>query len=250
MSDPRPTVTPVTEAGYASLPELYRDADATQDTGPSNYPLLRYLSLLLDQLDTIAVLISRFTYIAQDERGDAVITWRMGVPEPWQRMGHGLFGSDTFGDADTSDLVDPATADASWLVWLAQLLGVTIHPGDTTDETRTRLAHPEDAWAHGTPDAIIALVRRGLVDPDAYVDVRPHAGGNPFVINIITPSEAGGGVGASWAVLEPFGTWAGIYAGRGTTWADLRGVDIVEVAEAERPAGYRFIHTDLEDYTP
>lgn len=249
MSDPRPTVGAVTEALYASLPELYRDADAAQDTGPSNYPLLRYLSLLLDQLEPIADVITRLTYIAQDERGTE-LGGRMGVPEAWQRFGVDEYGDGGYGDAATSDLVDPNRADAAWLPWLAQLLGVAIYPGDTIAETRARLIHPEDAWAHGTPDAIIAVVRRALVDPDAYVDVRPHAGGDPFVINIITTAEAAGGAGASWGVIESYGTWAGIYSGRGDTWADLRGVDVVEVADPERPAGYRFIHTDLEDYTP
>lgn len=243
MSDPRPTVGAVTESVYAALPEFYRDADAAQDDGPSNYPLLRYLSLVLDQLEPIGELITRLTYIAQDERGDQPDGGRMGVPEPWQRFGDDTFGAGTFGDADTSDLVNPSTADAGWLPWLAQLLGVNI-TGLTVDEARAALADPGSYWAHGTPSAIAREVGRQLPD-GAYVDVHPHYGGDPFVIVVITKADETYGT-TSWAELEDAApTWADLEALG--SWNAAEAAAVMIVASNERPAGYRLAHAYLED---
>lgn len=243
MSDPRPTTTEVTDRFYGSLPEVYRDADAAQDDGPSNYPLLRYLSLLLDQLQPIADLITRITYVPMDERADLPSTSALEVPSPWQRFGTGEFGDDTFGDADTSDLVDPSTADAGWLAWLAQLLGVNVAGLDLAD-ARALLFQPADSWAHGTPEAIARKARRQL-DPDDYVDVRPHFAGEPFTIAVITKTAETYGT-TTWGELNDAApTWGDLEALG--SWNAAEAASVMLVASSERPAGYRLVHAYLED---
>lgn len=238
----RPAVGPVTGEVYEGLPEVYRDADAGQADGPSNYPLLRYLSTLLDQLTAIAALADRFTYVAMDER-DVLDGNAFGVGFPWQRFGTGELGDDTYGQGDTADLVDPNTADAGWLPWLAQLLGVTLPPGSTIAEQRATMANPTDAWAHGTRQAIAREARREL-GGDAYVAVIPHINGDPFAIGIVTKQAETYGT-TSFAELKALAP----------TWRDLKALGSYGNAEAaapmlaasvERPAGYRLVHVYLD----
>lgn len=233
MSDPRPTVGAFTERLYAALPELYRDADAAQADGPSNYPLLRYLAGLCDQLDAVATLVDRFTYVPLDERRDG----------PWRRYGSGTYGDGTYGDADTADLVDPATADAGWLPWLAQLVGVDV-TGLTVAEQRHAIAHPEEAWAHGTPRAI-ADAARPVITGTGYVAVLPTWGGEPFIIGLVTKSAETAGA-PTWGELEALApTWADLEALG--NWSNLEGAEVVAAAERERPAGFRLQHVYAED---
>lgn len=240
MSDPRPTVGPFTEALYARLPELYRVADEAQDEGRSNYPLLRYLSLVGDQLTRVADLLARLTYEPLDERDN--------TDEPWDRYGTGLFGTGTYGDVDIADLVDPHTADDAWLPWLAQLLGIDV-TGLTADEQRAALADPSAAWAHGTRDAIISAVRPRLPD-GSYVDVIPHHLGDPFTLGLVTKNDETTGV-TTWAELEAAApTWADLEALG--SWGNTETASLVRAAQVERPAGYRLAHVYLEnlDTTP
>lgn len=90
----RPAVAELTDEWFDSLPGYLRDSDAS-----SEWPLLRFLSLVGDQAGAVAVLTARADYVAPTDGG---------VP------------------GDTSDLVDPATADAGWLAWLAQFVGLEI----------------------------------------------------------------------------------------------------------------------------
>lgn len=211
MSDPRPQVGPATEAVYGGLPELYRDADAAQDTGPSNYPLLRFLALVLDQATPLAEYVARFTYDTLDERDN--------TDPAWPRYGTGTLGEGTYGGTDTADLVDPHTADAGWLPWLAQLLGVDA-TGLTPEETRDRLVDPSTAWAHGTPGAITDRVRPALAG-GGYVDVVANYQGDPFTIALVTKADDTG-------TLTP--------------------ADVEALAEPERPAGFLLPHVYLDDF--
>lgn len=95
----RPTVTPAAERMYGRLPELYRGADEQQPDGPDGYPLLRFLSLIGDQIGALETLYDRIDFATADE---------------------GLVAG------DTSDLVDPTVADDDWLHWLAQLVGIQL----------------------------------------------------------------------------------------------------------------------------
>lgn len=233
MTDPRPTVGPTTEALYARLPELYRDADAAQADGPSNYPLLRYLSLLFDQLDAVTTLLDRFTYTPLDERQDG----------PWIRYGSGTYGDATFGDQDTSDLVDPYTANAAWLPWLAQLVGVDVANLSVTAQ-RYVIAHPQDTWAHGTPRAIAAAARAKLTGT-GYAAIMPTYQGDPFTIALVTREDETQGV-TTWGELETMApTWADLMALG--DWSNLEAADVVREAQKERPAGFKLEHVYLDE---
>lgn len=117
-----PTVHPATEQLYDSLPEMYRLADETQD-----WDLERFLSLLGDQLGEVRDIADRINYVPPDEGGTP---------------------------GDTSDLVDPETADASWLPWLAQLVGVHLAPGSSEASQRSQIASAASGWQAGTVSAI------------------------------------------------------------------------------------------------
>lgn len=239
-----PTVGPATQDVYDGLPELYRTADAAQPDGPSGYPLLRYLALVLDQLTTPLTITNRIAFTPLDERADLPSDEPFGLPAPWERYGTGTYGDGTYGDVDTSDLTDPATADAGWLTWLAQLLGVPA-TGLTPTELRTALMHPETSWAHGTVDAIRREVRKNF-NADAYVDVIANYDGDPFTIAVVTTTAETAGT-TTWGDLEAEtgGTWNGIE--NLGSWNAAETATLNLATNPERPAGYRLVHRYLED---
>ncbi len=219
-----PVVGPVTQEVYDGLPEVYRVADDIQSDGPDGYPLLRYLSTLLDQLSIVYELIARFDY-SDDPTGDGT-------------FGSGSYGDGTYGGvagpSATADLIDPETANAAWLPWLAQLLGVALRDGMTPQEQRDAMADPSATWAHSTPPVLTALALT-VVDS---VEITPHYAGQAFNIGIGT--NLIGGVDIS--------TWGALHAAA-PTWGQLAtvgsGIDattqaLLETLEPERPAGYKF----------
>lgn len=193
---------------YDGLPETYRTLDEA-----GGGPLLTYLDGLLGQFDPIMALIDRVTYVPADD--------------------------DQLDPTETSDLVDPALADAGWLPWLRQLVGVPLLEGQSIAEQRTALADPPAAWAHGTPVAIAAAARRGLTGTKT-VQVVPHYEGDPWVI----------GVGTLEAETDYLDTFAKLKAAA-PRWRDLHTLGSFSRAKAplpmayaalERPAGYRLAH--------
>lgn len=120
---------------YNRLPELYRDADER-----GTYELLRWLGTVLDQASDVDALVARFT----PELNPA---------------------------GDTSDLVDPQTADADWLTWLAQLVGVkNVGAIETVAARREAIGSASGGWRSGTRDAVADAARRVLTG-DQYVEV-------------------------------------------------------------------------------
>lgn len=83
-----------TERFYAGLPDCYREADAD-----NLYALKHYVSAILDELRKVMDLYARLDFDIETEGG--------------------LVG-------DSTDLLNPATADAYWLRWIAQMLGISI----------------------------------------------------------------------------------------------------------------------------
>lgn len=158
---------------YAQLPTVYQDNDSALD-----YPLLRFLSLLGDQADDIETLFRRFS-----------------------------------GESGTSDLVDPVTADGSWIPWLAQITGV--ERGDLTiAQLREVVADANDNRADGSIPAIAAQIRP-LLTGDAYLIIARHHLGDVWLIGIFT--------------LEA--------ESAGTTAAE-----ILAQASLQKPAGVVFVH--------
>lgn len=152
---PTPQVHPHTARLYASLPEFYRDADRLEPSG-GGYPLLRFVSLILDQAGAVEDLIDRID------------------PD----VGTG------------SDLVDPDTAEPAWLPWLGQLVGVVDLPPNLTElEQRNAIAGAVGGWRAGTREGLVTAARTALTSPTGYVEVRPHKGGDPHVIGVSVDPE-------------------------------------------------------------
>jgi hypothetical protein len=97
-----------TEKLYYRLPAAVRNEDIYQ-----NYQLKKWLSGVVDQAGTIDTLVDRFSYVSPEDG-------------PGYR---------------TADLVDPVTADAAWLPWLAQLVGVKLQPGDSVAQWRSDISN-------------------------------------------------------------------------------------------------------------
>lgn len=134
-----PVFSDATERLYGRLPQVYRSEDEGQD-----WLLKKWLSGVVDQLGDVEVLIDRFAYVTPDE----------GVPN------------------DTSDLVDPVTADAEWLPWLAQLVGVKLPTGD--EASRRALISSPAKFKAGTKAAIKAAVQTVLTG-EKHVEVYDHS---------------------------------------------------------------------------
>lgn len=205
---PAPAVHPHTGRVYAELPEFYRDADPGTD-----YTLLRFMALVLDQEGGIEDLVDRLD------------------PD----IGTG------------SDLVDPQHADPAWLPWLGQLVGVVDLPPDlTVEEQRNAVAGAVGGWRAGTREGIATAGRTALVGGTGYVEVIPHYGGDPFVIGLtVDPATAPANLddvaaaveaararpagirltvtiyAASWDTIEAhYPTWADVDAV--ASWANLQ----------------------------
>lgn len=161
MTAPPPAVSAFTRQLYDSLPEVYRVADASPGAG-IDYPLLRFLSLVGDQAGAVVDLIERCDYVGPGEGGpvDAV-----------------------------SALVDPDTADVSWLPWLGQLVGVPLTGGETEADARAAVKSSGSGWKAGTKDSIAAATRP-MLSGSQYVTVLDHrngaAAGTMWDITVLT----------------------------------------------------------------
>lgn len=188
----RPVVHAHTERLYArSIPGVYRDADEAQAGGPSGYPFLRYLDLIGAQAGELEDLYDRINYVPLEDGG---------------------------APGDTSELVDPDLADAAWLPWLAQLVGVRLRPLQTEAEQRASIAGASTGWRAGTRSAIEAVAATTLIGA-RDVDTIPHYGGDRWVLGVRTrPVET----------PDPAATLAAIVN------AEVKpaGVDLVHVAYA------------------
>lgn len=199
----RPAVSATTEALYAAIPERIRLEDELQDP---DWPLLRYLSLIGDQLDEVVVLIDRVDYVTVND-GGAV--------------------------GDTSDLADPATADVGWLDWLGQLVGVRLAPALTEAERRDAVAFSSSGWRAATKGAVADAARSALTGT-RYVHILDHYAGDPWRVEVRTRTSETPSVPAVLEAIvakgaKPAGvelvptaydaTWAQLEALR-PTWAD------------------------------
>lgn len=173
----RPVVHTTTERIYGGLPGVYRAGDDAQAGGPSGYPLLRYLSLLTDQLGEVIDLLQRFDYYSPDDGGLA---------------------------GDTSDLVDPATADAGWLPWIAQLVGARLPPGLTVAQQRNAIAGVVAGYLKGTKQGIIAAAQTALTGTK-YARVIPLYGGDQYRIELRTRTSETASTAAVLAAVDAAG---------------------------------------------
>lgn len=208
----RPAVSDFTERWYGGLPAYLRAADE-----PLDFPLLRFLSLLGDQVNEIEEIVDRIDYV-------------------------GVFDGGAPGD--TSDLVDPDTADTAWLSWLAQLVGVNLLDPLSTTERREAIRTAGSGWRAGTK-AGIKLAAQTQLTGTKYIEVLDHYQGDPWAIGVRTRADetadpaavvqaildmgakpAGVEIvtafyAATWAVVETtYPTWAAVEAAG--SWAVLQ----------------------------
>jgi hypothetical protein len=203
----RPDVHDATDALWSSLPELYQAADEAQADGPNGYPLLRFLSLIVDQWGEVLDLVGRIDYYSHDDGG---------------------------APGDTSDLADPYAADAAWLPWLAQLVGAQLPAGLTVADQRAAIAGALAGFLKGTKAGIAAAAATVLTGTK-YVLVRPLFGGDRWTVELRTrTTETPGDAAVLAAVLaqkaKPAGltivvthyaaSWAAIEAAH-PTWASI-----------------------------
>lgn len=168
-------VTPTALAVWGRLPEHVRDADAgVRDPIVVDHPLLRFIAAIADQLQPIVTLLERFTYTPPEDGGSYVITALAG-------------GGRRVDSTDTSDLVDPATADLAWLPWLGSLVGVQLDPKLTGQAARDAVAGAVTGWLAGSTRAVEDAARTALIGAK-YVRSYDHSISNP-------------GDGGEWDVL-------------------------------------------------
>ncbi len=212
----RPVVTYTTERLYARLPECYRSADEATD-----WQLLAYVSSIVDQLGTLEGLYYRLAYVHPDDGG---------------------------APGDTSDLVDPAAADAAWLGWLAQLVGVALVPGLSEAAQRDSIAGAASGYRAGTKAAIAAAAASALTGT-RHVEIFTHAGGDQWKVEVRTRTSETPSVPAVLAAIlaaqaKPAGveivtsayqiTWA-VFTAAYPTWAAVNGKTWAQIAATGAP---------------
>lgn len=223
-----PVYSDKTERLYAGLPAQLRADDAEAGFG---FKLL--LSLIGDRTANVSELVRRFTYLPGVD---------LATAELRELLGPGL--------GATSDLVDPASADPAWLMWLAQIPGVTLAPGLSEQGRRDAIEGAVNGWAAGTRDSIRDAARTALIG-SRFVSVLDHSidtagdGGRWDVLLVTAVSETPdvdavlAAVSAADAV--PVGvllhhraytaTWAAVEAAF-PTWADRNGLTWAQLEEA------------------
>lgn len=165
-----PTFTSTTERIYARLPEAYRVADAAHD-----WTLKRWLSGAGDVLNDVDDIIARWTYVPPDRRRD----WYAGINNDFTEYRERPADAEevTLGwDPlwETSDLLDPRTADAAWLPWLAQLVGASLVGNYTTLERKSAILYGYTGLLAGSKDALRTCVL-DLLTGDRFVRVYTHS---------------------------------------------------------------------------
>lgn len=200
---------------FNRLPREYRIEDELRQYSH----LLKYLSLVGDQLDEVRAIIQRI-----------------------------------FPETGRSELVDPYTADAAWLRWLAQFVGIPRAESVPLSQLRPLIALAADGWSHGTMPRLIKTIRSLLVDvgwgvPYVAVDrdssdpfrltirtarEETPQGGAELIAQVIAAGAKAAGIllmwvvyEASWDVIETrFPTWDAVEAAN--PWAHI---------EAAHPVG-------------
>lgn len=191
-----PVVDAFTREVYDSLPEAVRTGQDALD-----YPLLRYLSLVLDQIGAQVTTAEAIDYTPVDEGG---------------------------APGDVSKLVDPDTADHAWLPWLAQLAGIQLDPALSDADARTAIRSGSAGWMAGTRQAIIDAAKTALTG-SRYVELIGHetsdGAGGPWDLAVVTrPYETPNGQAVLDAINAQHAKPAGVviwHKTYGASWQTL-----------------------------
>lgn len=145
---------------YHRLPEVYRTMDAVN----SDWPFKRYLAGVVDlagQIDQTVV----------DINGDRPVG--PAAPEPWSLSTEDLDEWRSSRALRPSALGDPVQAQASWLPWMAQMVGAQLDPAATEQEHRDTIRYATSGWRGGTRSAI-ADAAKSVLTGSKYARVIPH----------------------------------------------------------------------------
>lgn len=198
---PRPTVAATTERLYDRLPLHYRDADENIRHTP-DYPLLRYLALAVDQASDVEDVARLFI---------------------------------------SGDAVDPDLADADWLSWLSQLVGMDpeeLPRGESA--RRDAISDASSGWLAGSTLSVREAVRSVLSGTQTVFIYRHHLG-DPNKVLVRTRHDET--VILTWAGLESaFPDWGDIRAA--SSWSGLNpNAPLAVIAlRGVKPAGVQIFH--------
>lgn len=175
------------ERFYGRLPEFFQSSDV-----PTNWTLKRWLSGVMSEYNKLDVMVDRFKFITPDQGG---------LPN------------------DTSDLVDPYTADYVWLPWLAQHVGVLVDPllsaSDNRDAIFNRLTNlstqpgSKGAMANAAKARLTGTRTSNIYDHSTDVGTPGTAG--PWDVLVVTVgSETPGGVDPTEDIIRANAKPAGV----------------------------------------
>lgn len=170
-----PVYSATTEKLWRRLPEVYRTYDEDND-----WAFKKFISSFADQLDEVETLSERFFLVGEEDY--RLLTEDLGVTDTYTRP-DGLEDDDSpigyLPMYQTSDLVDPRTANEEWLPYVAQLYGVQL-PNDTVDYQRAAIWYGYTSLKGGSKQALREALQDQLTG-DKWVDIyerRDGAGGS------------------------------------------------------------------------
>jgi hypothetical protein len=203
---------------WERLPRVYRTMDAAQPDWPFKR-LIAALATFPDELDAMAELL----------RGNRPVG--PATPVPWDLEPDELARWQEARTDRNSAITDPDLALPEWLPWLAQMLGVALHPLSGLTERRDTIRFATSGYRGGTR-AALADAARPVLTGSRYVDVQPGitasgATGTMWDVAIRTRTSEtpGGGQSVLDAITRQGAKPAGVqlhYRSFGTSW------DIIE----------------------
>lgn len=177
-----PTFDATTERTYVrEIPELYRAADDA-----TNFTLKKFLSGPFGVLNQLETLAARFDYLPPEDRArlsNEQLTAYMRL------KADGTPFRPDIGIYQTSDLVDPRTADAAWLPWLSQLIGIDSSNLSTEQEFRDAISSASSGFRAGSRQSLEEAAK-SLLTGSRYAKVFPFSTDGPNT-----------GTGTQWDVL-------------------------------------------------
>jgi hypothetical protein len=179
-----PVYSVTTERIYHRLPEMYRVLDAQ-----NNWHFKKFISSIGDQLNEIDVLNARLEFIPPEVRHQVyeslnfynTYTRPEGIEDP--DRGFAPIG-------ETSDLLDGRTADAGWLKYIAQILGLPVK--NLISETDLRNATTINLGYNAGSLSALETAVKAVLTGTKWVEIKAHydgSGGDPY------------NVGGAWDVL-------------------------------------------------
>ena len=132
---------PLINTFFERLPDCIREEDEKM-----TYPLKRWLTGVVDQAGDVEVLLERMYFDTVDDGGDG---------------------------EESSDLGNPATADAEWLPWMGQLVGVRFPSYLLTEQRRELLTGNGAKFKPGSNGALTNIASTELVGGKS-VRFHPH----------------------------------------------------------------------------